>query len=276
MENILKIKKTIYNFFEKTNFYRYFDNDDSYTIYIAGSIMEGFGNEKSDVDIFVLYKSTDLKEKTQRYFEVNKGFNIFNKNNKVIITSAFENTDLDIEFYEIDYVKEFITQLDNSVANYNDERYDLFHRLKYGVPLINEKNFNSLQKSVNFEKFNKLPAQMTKDYYAVKTKDIQGAYQEEMYDTSYYMAMDLLENCVNVFLAIHGETNPNRKWMFKKINRYNKQYANKLDLIGCMYSAYKNVNLLEKNSMKHKTLDVMKTCQKINILIEKELINENN
>lgn len=253
----------------KTDLYSYLPEDKIYTIYAAGSLLEGFGNSKSDIDLFVVANNIDVDYLCREYPRANQNMTCLKRANVSVFNINYLGTDLDIEVYEESYLSEYIRQLNEGIATSHDSRFDLFHRLKFAVPLFKDDNFWELKSKINYELFNFLPAKSLSLYYPVKSKDIQGAYEEKAYETSFYMALRLLEDCISAYLAMQGETNPNTKWLMKKINRYEKHTQSNLNIKAIHNMAYSNIDLNDPAALKMKTLNIMKECQKFNTQIEK-------
>ncbi|MGZ7244287.1 hypothetical protein ACXWOQ_09350, partial [Streptococcus pyogenes] len=86
--------------------------------------------------------------------------------------------------------------------------------------------------------------------------DIQGAFEEGAYDTSLYMALSLLEVCISSYLSLFGETNPNTKWLVKKIHRLEKTNQLNISLSESMAISYNQIDFSDKQSLKAKTIIV--------------------
>ncbi|MDT3959787.1 nucleotidyltransferase domain-containing protein [Staphylococcus kloosii] len=266
------VNELLSEFLEYSDFKKHFNNNKLVTVYVSGSIMEGFGNEESDIDVFVISNS-DIKQNVIDYAESNKEFTLYIKPEKLIISTLYNNINIDFEFYNYRYIENYIQEINSGIAEYHENKFDLIHRMKYGFSVIGKEKFNSMLNSINFNNYNLIQTKIVNDYYIVKSKDIKGAIQEQQYPTAYYMSLDLLQNCVSAYLSLYGETNPNNKWIFKKINRYQKNNEVDIDLKGIVYNAYSNIDLYDEESTKKKTIQILKNCQKINSLIEKRKAN---
>lgn len=259
------IKNTTVNMLNETSFFEFFKKEDIYCIYISGSLLEGFGNKESDIDVFIICKSIFDQKTIENYIAQNYLMDFQVRPDKFIITFRYNNWDFDMEVHNLKNITEFNNMIKNKNAHYMDKRYDFLHRLKYGLPIVNENNFFSLKEQVNYNLFNKLPSIHLEDYYAIKSKDIKGAFEEEAFSTSLFMALDLLENCLNAYLSLYGETNPSKKWLLKKINRFQTNSSNSsIDLKDIIRQSYSNIDFYDENNLKIKTIEVLKICQKLN------------
>ncbi|QHW35911.1 hypothetical protein GZH82_00185 [Staphylococcus ursi] len=268
MNSDLLVKETK-EFFECYNDIEFLNNENVSTVFISGSLLEGFGNENSDIDIFVILKNSHFLKEFINRVKKNELINIIERRNKTIITATYEERNFDIEILESGYITEYIQQVNVLNAYAADERYDLLHRMKYGKVIYNEENFYKIFESINQNKFRRIHTQTLNTYYAVKMHDIHGAFKEKEFVTGYFMGIDLLNLCIDAYLSIRGETNPSSKWRLKKINRYdmNKKH-NDLDIKDFIYDVYKGLDLRNDLIMKKKLKNVITLCQKINTEIE--------
>ncbi|MBC1722338.1 hypothetical protein IA817_02575 [Listeria seeligeri] len=265
-DKILKISKEV---IKKTKLYDFLPKDKISTVYAAGSLLEGFGNSKSDIDLFVVANDIDVNSLCLEYPKANHNMSCIRRKMVSIFNVSYEQIDFDIEVYEESYINQYIRDLNNGNATSHDSRYDLLHRLKFGAPLMGEEKFLKIKEKIDYDQFNVLPSISVSLYYPVKSRDVLGAYEEKAYDTSFYMALRLLEDCIGAYLAIQCETNPNSKWLMKKISRYEEQGSRDVNLKKMLNNAYSKIDLFDSKELKKKTLLIMKDCQKLNELIEK-------
>lgn len=268
------LKKQISDFLEYSKLYEFLPEQKINTIFIAGSLMEGFGNSKSDIDVFILTNGLIDVNFFDKYLENNPDMTGFKKNkNNNTFNMNYNDMDFDIEVYDLHYILDYIEELIFENATVKDNRYDLFHRLKYGEPIIGIEQFKMLKESVPYTNFNFLSAKNFSLYYPIRVMDIQGSFLEGAFDTSFHMSLRLLVECIDTILCINGETNPNKKWLIKKIERYSlSENAEILNLRNIFENAYYGIDFSNKDLMRVKTLEILKECQNFNIYIEKKIM----
>lgn len=129
---------------KETNIIEILGNENIFTSYVSGSIFEGFGNSKSDIDIFILvdkFKDEALNKIT----EINSDFVSYNQKLKKVFVTSRNGIDFDIEIYEKGYVEQFSKILLDFSTSPHDQRYDLFHRLKFAGKFSQFWKFQSIK-----------------------------------------------------------------------------------------------------------------------------------
>lgn len=248
------------------------EKENIFTVYVSGSIFEGFGNSKSDIDIFILSMDKIDNLVIEEFLKKENDFNFLDSGAKKVLVTTRKGIDFDIEIYEKDYVMDFPEMVSDFNSSPRGQRYDLFHRLKFAEPLINSENLVLLKKCMDYKRFNLLAGIVNRDYYTVRVIDILGAYEEEDFGTSLKMALDLLEDSMSAYLSFKNETNPNPKWLMKKIRRYSETKSEEdVDLYEMLSQAYQEIELGSKEAMKKKTLDLLRNCQLLNFKCEEEI-----
>lgn len=108
-------------------------------VYVSGSMVEGFGNPYSDLDLFVIKKKIDSVEAQFQY----EDFRI------QIVTLG--NNRFDVEYHPYHKVEEKIRMAKtfdpadlNSLERLTVKRIDFLHRLRVSHPLYNETNWAGL------------------------------------------------------------------------------------------------------------------------------------
>ena len=74
------------------------------TIYLSGSIFEGFGNHKSDIDVFIIYKN---EKPVPEYIPSEKQFHS-SSNGVDIFDFIYKNKRYDVEYWEYKKVEKII------------------------------------------------------------------------------------------------------------------------------------------------------------------------
>lgn len=187
------------------------------TILITGSIIEGFGNLKSDLDVFV-FKDDFKKIRDNR--KNNDDF-WFDKNT-ISYNVLLDNERYDYCFYEYNYIESLIIKMQE--WNYKDDPYvysldleelNILHRIKISKNIFGTKTFEKIE----WEKLNYVLS-MKKIVSVLNVhEDIEGAYLSRDFETLRILLYEYLIYIGESFLAIEGETNTGRKWFYKKQTR---------------------------------------------------------
>lgn len=195
-------------------------------IYLSGSILEGFGNASSDVDVFVICNGLDEDRKLTFNKETEEEEIAISTSQSLIHNFIVDDIRFDIEYWDIKDVHSLINKLnainfsdDYHRTRLNNDEMDFIHRLKFGEPLFNKGNFKEILQNINFEKLSYIQAIIFSEQYSSFLEDIQGAMESEDLGTVYVLGDILLETSINQFLSINGETNPSRKWIYRKLKR---------------------------------------------------------
>lgn len=257
--------------------YKFFDNFEKCSIitaYASGSIFEGFGNENSDIDIFVIVDKLPEENMFEDFNEKNPNSMFFNKNNYIIITFRVEGLAFDVEFHTKKNIEDYITNVNENtkeIRSYTNIEYDVLHRIKYGVSLYNRERFEAMRKGIKYNNFNSIIPNCYSDYTSGDLLDVKGAFYNKDYATAYYMSSNLLFQTINAYLALHGETNPKMKWIFKKIERYEKENIEKdIDLKLILDKNYKSIDIYNNDSLIRAIQDNLSSFQKLNTYIQRK------
>ncbi|KSU60369.1 hypothetical protein AS034_16130 [[Bacillus] enclensis] len=193
-------------------------------LYIAGSIMEGFGNESSDVDVFVI---SEEPEKLLNNHKRHAREATMKVGESLIKNIVINDVRYDFEYYSSSHFHTIINELNS--LNFNTDEHisrlpaddvDLLHRLKFASPLLHEETFKTMKEEINFENLNKYIVVTTIEKYDGYLEDLEGALSSNDLGTAYVVVKLLLKNAVNAYLASVGETNPGEKWIYRKLLRY--------------------------------------------------------
>ncbi|MCS5348276.1 hypothetical protein NYT34_02890 [Staphylococcus aureus] len=263
--NINEINKKAINLIENYKLIEVIGDVD--TIFCAGSLYEGYGNEKSDVDIFIL-QSKNIEDICIDYHFVGmNNVEVVKKNNVIIISLEEEGMCFDLEIHNIKLVNSYIKKISSLDASVNDIYYDFVHRLKYAMPIYNIENFEYLKETIDYEKYNFLYPLVISTYYPLKVTDVQGAYEANDFTTSLYMAYLLYKDIIQSYLCLNDFTNPGEKWFIKNIETYSRNSEE--DLIYENAKVFNMLNFENLENCKKNIIEILYICQKYNSKIQK-------
>ncbi|NQX46962.1 nucleotidyltransferase domain-containing protein [Paenibacillus tritici] len=193
-------------------------------VYLAGSTIEGFGNVGSDIDVFVvsehLPEASELGSK-----ETNQA--VIKEKNTIIYNTVLEELRHDFTFISredfgqlITKLNDFNHQLDRRPDEFDKEDLDFLHRLRFSKMIKVSAEHVAIIQNINFNNLNFYLALNQSAFYSHVIEDLEGAYQSRDFGTCFFALRKLLEISATMFLALQGETNPNPKWLYRKLQRY--------------------------------------------------------
>lgn len=190
-------------------------SEEPYTIFVSGSIIEGYGNAESDLDVFVVYPNEVPSLRTDIDMETNS-----------ISLEYISEQRLDIEHWSKDQViavSERIRQCspddwENCFHfSYND--IEFAHSLRIGLPIQQTDHFVQLQQAFDFEQVSHIITMKRVGLYHSVQEDAAGAIASKQEGTALLMARYALQLAIDAWLASQGETNAKDKWRFFKLQK---------------------------------------------------------
>lgn len=213
-------------------------------VYLGGSIIEGsieklslgMGNEKSDLDVFVI-RNNDLFQKTGGVYEQNVRKTFF-------IDSLFDG--IDVEVYDRKFVDDLVEVLDETRMDANKRSRNLFseskleggsyriintflNRLKYSVCIYNKTAYDEIRAKLNFHRFLELKKANQLVRIDNMFPDIEGNTQTRQFHVALYCLRELFIEVAEYVLSKEGIYVDRKKWVILKLsnlvaqkNCYNK------------------------------------------------------
>lgn len=188
---------------------------DPYTVFLSGSIIEGFGNAESDLDVFVVYPDELPTMRTD-----------FDRGSNTIAVEFTTDWRLDIESWSRPQVFQVAHSLNhcppenqNACMNLQPFEIDLAHRFRIGIPILKEDHFQELLQAFDFQHISKIIMMRSLICYNSVAEDAAGAIASKQYGTALLTARQAVQFAIDAFLAASGETNAKEKWRFQKLER---------------------------------------------------------
>lgn len=249
-------------------------NQDVHSIYISGSIIEGFGNIKSDIDIFV------ITNKEPRLLENNSINNVtltLNKEDFLIQNSLIEGTRYDVEYHDINKIQRILNKIYHFTYNgeyvtnpLSYDEQDFLHRLKIGIPIYNENAFFQFKKNLDIYKLSLHKSAIYIDGFNNLYEDAYGTYESNDFGSCYIMLLKLIDATINGYISIFGETNPNEKWIYRMIKSYSiKEKDETLMQAFIKFHNFQYKEDISKLEFTNFYENVMYFCQNLNIKTQK-------
>lgn len=237
------------------------------TVYICGSTAEGFGNSKSDIDIYVIgTELPDLHNADGRVIDCGT----YKINNQIIGSAR-----IDIEYWTFREVKRLQKVLEDykiggDKLKLNEEEIDFLHRLKFAIPLFGQELFHEMRASTRFDQFDRGLVISHINIYSGLVEDIDGCMADGDLYTALTASRLLLDRAIDAFLASRGETNARPKWRMRKLLRAFGEDSE-------VFKNYMRLQFLvsaDKEQIKQHVEDVLMYCQHIVIKSQDILLEE--
>lgn len=228
----------------------------NHTIYICGSIAEGFGNSKSDIDVYVIAEELPLLDSVE-------GRLIFHEKYKI------HNIQLDMSRIDIEYwTWQEVMRLQRILEDYKisgdklkltEEEIDYLHRLKFAKPLYNEKLFLKLISDTRFDQFDRGLVIAHINIYSGLIEDIEGCLVDGDHYTALAACKLLLDRAIDAYLCSRGETNARPKWRLRKLIR---AFSGESDVFQ-KYMKYQYLTDLRPETIRKHVEEVLLFCQQV-------------
>lgn len=191
--------------------------DERDIFFIGGSLVEGYGNDSSDLDVFILCENPSLYNNNALY------------GNVPIISFIGEEYRYDIEIWEKNIVEDLIEKLNKYYSPkkdyryfFTDQSYELLHNISIGIPIINEIKFNSLQNLIDKQRLRDSNLAVRLSKYNNELEDLEGCYKSRCKKSILLLTRRLLNTAMHALVCYYGDTNNKEKWLSIKIDRYVK------------------------------------------------------
>ncbi|MGR3765965.1 hypothetical protein [Rossellomorea sp. NS-SX7] len=200
-------------------------NYDDCIVYLAGSLMEGFGNSTSDIDVYVICDAIPSIEQDENITQ-----SFLQSEQNLIRNVIHEGIRLDFEYWTWNEFNKAINSLNRLnfktneyIERISDDEYDLLHRLKFGRPIVNLEKFEEVYNHIDFDNLGHYRVAVENESYQGLLEDLQGAYLSEDFGSAFFLSRLFLDRVMTSYLAANGETNPNTKWLYRKALRYQEK-----------------------------------------------------
>ncbi|MFB5089478.1 nucleotidyltransferase domain-containing protein [Psychrobacillus sp. PGGUH221] len=187
-------------------------------IFLSGSLIEGIGNSKSDLDVFILTDSFNSYRETE-----------YEKKHRKTEFFLINELQCDVEIWDITAIYSILQQLDSinlsdtklrtanslNYENINIESiFSFFHRFIMGQPLINFKGFNDLLNSLNKDNYFTLLNRWNVNIIDLMYEDIVGNMKKGEYETAYIILNTAMIKSLLSYLSYKGVSTDRDKWAY--------------------------------------------------------------
>lgn len=198
---------------------------DACTAYISGSILDGFGTPRSDLDIFVLTASGAAAPDSESESEsAGTPVATLHADGYVIELDYAEDIPTDTEIWSIDVVSglpaEFAKiDIDDWTAAgaVPDAKLNLAHRVRIGEPVAGHQVFRELQAGFDWQRLALVLRNRCLAAYNNLADDAIGAVEANDPMSAVLASRQALGAAVDALTAARGHTNPKEKWRWRKL-----------------------------------------------------------
>ena len=171
-------------------------------IFLGGSIAEGLGNPRSDVDVYLIVESlAPFKAAEERFKSLQLGDRI--------VAPAFFSTDAVMDAY----------RRAGAGGVLSTAEIDLLHRIGAGIALVNEQAYEHLRAQLPREALARLLVRSGEAMLANIFADVIGTLEANDLPTCAFNARSLIDCAMDAYLAMRGDTLAREKWRYRKIER---------------------------------------------------------
>jgi len=175
--------------------------------YISGSVVEGFGNPASDVDIYVITDKNPLLLEGMKFAYTNSKHGYFNE----------------LIVYHYDHIYKICDIINNKEYDLNANEFidnmELYYRCAIGVPMLNEAQFFETTKGFSKQVANEVYAEYHKMKCQEKLRLMKLLLNQQRPELVYPYAMRAIAHAIDYWTAVGGEGYESNKFRFLKLER---------------------------------------------------------
>lgn len=180
-------------------------------LFAAGSLVEGLGNAKSDLDLFLLTCRQDIQ------------FTSLND-----VTVIVGKCVVDIRVVQLSVVDSLLQRFDQwakmprqprRAFEFTEDERKLLHRIRCGQVLHGAEPFGRLRSRLDFRELARHKLDWSRHLANTLQIDLAGFRSAGDACSMMFVAQELLALTIDGLLAAHGDTNPNWKWRCRLLGR---------------------------------------------------------
>jgi hypothetical protein len=188
------------------------------TAYVAGSLVEGYGNPRSDLDLFVLFEGAppEAEGGAAAAFD---GAGVYRTDLDYV-----DGVRVDTECWPMPAVLDIAKRLNELPADdwtapvsLPEELFQLVHSIRIGLPVAAPAEFERVRAAFDWEHVCLLRYIRHMSLYTGASEDAVGAVQVGDHATALLTSREALGAAADALLAASGSTNTKPKWRFTKL-----------------------------------------------------------
>ncbi|MER8235554.1 hypothetical protein [Streptomyces sp. NPDC094049] len=188
------------------------------SVYVSGSLVRGWGNALSDVDVYVITEA-DYRSDTAVYGQVP-----LETDTLPVEIRYVDGRRWDIEYWRSDQIDQVLAKVDWSVLEGSQEagrrlstdELDLLERLSYAQPLAGEEWLASRQKRLADSALRSVMVARALNGADTYTEDVVGQLEADDVDSAVLSVKIAFGYAMDALLAFEGEYGQNAKWRARR------------------------------------------------------------
>ena len=189
----------------------YPDGSDT-VVFLSGSIVAGHANPWSDIDVFSITDRAATADQ-QGHATTN-----------TVATHILEDRRVDWEFWRpatVDWIAQRLAAhkfgSGESIAGASFIQIELIfmHRLRIGIPLVNEEGLRELQSKFDYDLLAAFLTEEAIRHLDAELEDLIGMRKGNDRDVGLWVARQVLDVSIEAYIHSTGVTDPVKKWMIK-------------------------------------------------------------
>ena len=178
-------------------------------LFVSGSLVEGLGNEESDLDLFLITSRNDIQ------------FTSLND-----VTVIVNDCLIDIRVVQQSGIEELIRRFGRwaglprhprGAFEFTEDERKFLHRLRIGNPLYGAADFERLLGRLDPRDLSRHKLDWARHLASTIQVDLAGLYKARDQYTMLFASQELLGHTIDGLLAAYGYTNPNQKWRVRML-----------------------------------------------------------
>lgn len=229
-------------------------------VIVSGTLVEGIGNEFSDIDIYIITK----EYKTPKHINIESFFRVISTTKEILTPDTdqdillvhlpIEETGIKIDieykvFNDIDSLEKKLNDYYNyAMSNHilftkemSERQMSFIHRIHNCICLNNPEGLVSIQERLNKNKFCYFLYRSNASDYA-DLLDIIGAWRKKEFERCFDLARENVLKQMLAYICLLGNTDYKRKWILTRIEQSNVDENIKKQFISFYISNKNNIN----------------------------------
>ena len=190
--------------------------------YISGSIVEGFGTPRSDLDVFLLTDGSAGSAEPAR--PAGEPVAVYQADGFRIELDYAEDIATDTEIWPIDVLAGLPDELAGidlddwgAAGAVPEAKLNLAHRLRIGLPVLGHDRFDALRGRFDWDRLARILRNRWLASYNNLADDAIGAIEAGDAMSAVLASRQALGAAVDALTAARGHTNPKEKWRWRKL-----------------------------------------------------------
>lgn len=195
------------------------DFDQAVSVFVAGSVILGWGHATSDLDLYVV---------TEEQISINQGLEAFDRHVSTadplihIVIGELGPYRADIEVWRASQIDELIGRFaertpDQEAPDLDRTEQDMLYRLVSGRPIHGEDWWARRRKAIDESSYGLWLAERRKLFSESFLEDVSGLLDAHDAETALLAAHEAFALSVEAVLALHGDYSINRKWLYRRL-----------------------------------------------------------